>query len=77
MAQPKDRGTSRCIVCGGWLGFHPLRTKEGSICGKVDEKHANYLLDVPPDPDGLISGPQLERLREIGALVRSKPAPSR
>ena len=45
MAQPKDRGTSRCIVCGGWLGFHPLRTKEGSICGRVDEKHANFLLD--------------------------------
>ena len=44
-ARPRDRGTSRCIVCGGWLGFHPLRTKEGSICGKVDEKHATYLLD--------------------------------
>jgi alpha-L-fucosidase len=40
-------------------------------------RHANYLLDVPPDPDGLISGPQLQRLREIGALVRSGPAPSR
>jgi alpha-L-fucosidase len=32
---------------------------------------ANYLLDVPPDRDGLISGPQLQRLREIGALLRS------
>ena len=45
MAEPRDRGTSRCIVCGGRLGFHPLRTKEGSICGRVDGKHANYLLD--------------------------------
>ena len=45
MAEPRDRGTSRCIVCGGWLGFHPLRTKAGSICGRVDEKHATYLLD--------------------------------
>jgi alpha-L-fucosidase len=34
-------------------------------------RNANYLLDVPPDPDGLISGPQLQRLREVGALLRS------
>jgi alpha-L-fucosidase len=34
-------------------------------------RNANYLLDVPPDRDGLISGPQLQRLREIGALMRS------
>jgi alpha-L-fucosidase len=32
-------------------------------------RNANYLLDVPPDRDGLISGPQLARLQEIGALV--------
>ena len=38
------------------------------MCG---QRNANYLLDVPPDRDGLISGPQLERLREVGALVRS------
>ncbi len=34
-----------------------------------NERGANYLLDVPPDPDGLISGPQLQRLREVGALL--------
>ena len=34
-------------------------------------RHGNYLLNVPPDPRGLISGPQLERLREIGALLRA------
>jgi alpha-L-fucosidase len=34
-------------------------------------RNANYLLDVPPDRDGLISGPQLQRLREIGALLRA------
>jgi alpha-L-fucosidase len=34
-------------------------------------RNANYLLDVPPDPDGLISGPQLQRLREVGALLKS------
>ena len=33
-------------------------------------RNANYLLDVPPDKDGLISGPQLARLREVGALLR-------
>lgn len=34
-------------------------------------RDANYLLDVPPDKDGLISGPQLERLREVGRLLGS------
>lgn len=33
-------------------------------------RRANYLLNVPPDRDGLISGPQLERLREAGRLLR-------
>ena len=33
--------------------------------------HANYLLNVPPDRDGLISGDHLRRLREIAALLRS------
>jgi alpha-L-fucosidase len=32
-------------------------------------RHANYLLNVPPDRDGLISGPQLDRLREVGRLL--------
>ncbi len=32
-----------------------------------NQRNANYLLNVPPDRDGLISGPRLERLREIGA----------
>jgi alpha-L-fucosidase len=35
-------------------------------------RNANYLLNVPPDRDGLISGAQLERLREIGALLRAE-----
>jgi alpha-L-fucosidase len=38
---------------------------------ECNSRNANYLLDVPPDPEGLISGPQLRRLREVGALVRS------
>jgi alpha-L-fucosidase len=36
-----------------------------------NQRNTNYLLDVPPDTDGLISGPQLRRLQEIGALIRS------
>jgi alpha-L-fucosidase len=35
-------------------------------------RNANYLLDVPPDREGLISGPQLQRLRDVGALLRSE-----
>jgi alpha-L-fucosidase len=37
-------------------------------------RNANYLLDVPPDREGLISGPQLERLREVGTLLRQHQA---
>ena len=33
-----------------------------------NERGANYLLNVPPDRAGLISGPHLRRLREVGAL---------
>jgi alpha-L-fucosidase len=46
----------------------------GAIVARIracNNRNANYLLDVPPDRDGLISGPQLQRLREIGALLRS------
>ncbi len=39
------------------------------------ERNANYLLDVPPDRDGLISGPHLERLREVGALLAKRGTP--
>lgn len=34
-------------------------------------RRANYLLNVPPDRDGLISGPHLQRLREVSALARA------
>jgi alpha-L-fucosidase len=39
-----------------------------------NQRNANYLLDVPPDPEGLISGPQLQRLREVGSLLRAGEA---
>jgi alpha-L-fucosidase len=34
-------------------------------------RNGNYLLNVPPDRDGLISGVHLQRLREIGELWRA------
>ena len=37
-------------------------------------RHANYLLNVPPDRDGRIAGAHLQRLRELGALLRDAPA---
>ena len=36
-----------------------------------NQRRANYLLDVPPDRNGLISGPQLQRLKEVGELARA------
>jgi alpha-L-fucosidase len=57
--QPADLQTAEAVVAR-------LR-----LC---NSRNANYLLDVPPDPDGLISGAHLQRLREIGALLRSTGA---
>jgi alpha-L-fucosidase len=56
VTQPSDLQTAEAVVA---------RLKA------CNERHTNYLLDVPPAPDGLISGPQLQRLREVGALLRS------
>lgn len=55
-----------------------LRTAEevAARLRECNERNANYLLDVPPDRDGLISGPHLRRLQEIGALLRSDRAKS-
>ena len=36
-----------------------------------NERNANYLLNVPPDRDGLISGAHLERMQEIAALLNA------
>ena len=56
MQQPTDLQTAADVVA---------RLK---LC---NERNANYLLNVPPDRDGLISGAHLQRLREIGALLKS------
>jgi alpha-L-fucosidase len=39
-------------------------------------RRASYLLNVPPDRDGRISGPHLDRLRELAALLRKRATPS-
>jgi alpha-L-fucosidase len=36
-----------------------------------NSRNANYLLNVPPDSDGLISGARLERLKGIGELLKT------
>ncbi len=35
------------------------------------ERNANYLLNVPPDRNGLISGIHLERIQEVAALLNA------
>jgi hypothetical protein len=47
-----------------------LLTNYGLIDLLWIDQYANYLLNVPPDRDGLISGPHLQRRREIGSLLR-------
>lgn len=53
---------------------HELQSAEDIVDGlKISNKRsANYLLNVQPNRDGLISGPYLKRLREIGDLVKEK-----
>ena len=40
-----------------------------------NERNANYLLNVPPDRDGLISGIHLERMEELAQKVKAKALP--
>jgi alpha-L-fucosidase len=41
------------------------------IVQMLNARQANYLLNVPPDRDGLIPAAQVERLREVGRLLRN------
>ena len=43
-----------------------------SMIEQCNSRRANYLLNVQPDADGLLSGAHLERMREIGMLLRRK-----
>ena len=40
-----------------------------------NERNANYLLNVPPDRDGLISGIHLERMEELAQKAKTKALP--
>ena len=42
---------------------------------RCNKRNANYLLNIPPDRNGLISGPHLERLRELANLRNTHPGP--
>lgn len=42
--------------------------KLAEILSLCNERRANYLLNVPPDRSGLISGEHLKRLRELAAM---------
>ncbi len=42
-----------------------------------NSRHSNYLLNVPPDREGRISNPHLQRLQEIGDLLSRPAAPTK
>jgi alpha-L-fucosidase len=59
----------------GWF-WHPAAPEDVKpadalvkMLRMANERSANYILNVPPDRDGLISGARLERLREVGRLL--------
>ena len=39
---------------------------------QCNNRNANYLLNVPPDRNGLISGIHLERMKEVAALLNAR-----
>jgi alpha-L-fucosidase len=57
-----------------WRPFGPgdLKRADEVVCmlRLSNSRRANYLLNVPPDKHGLISGPHLERMQEIGRLLK-------
>lgn len=72
------------IQKNGWF-WHPNTTPEKlqsaaeivNLLQLCNSRRANYLLNVPPDRDGLISEPHLSRLHEIGKLRVSPPSPAK
>lgn len=59
-----------------WHAAGPQDVKPAADIVKMvrfaNQRGSNYLLNVPPDRDGLISGARLERLREVGRLLGGK-----
>jgi alpha-L-fucosidase len=62
------------VDCGNWFwqpGVDPhIRPAQDivAVLRKCNERHANYLLDIGPDRDGLIGEAFVRRLKEIGEL---------
>jgi alpha-L-fucosidase len=52
-----------------------LQTAEqmAAIYRQCRERNANYLLNVPPDRDGVIPAASVERLQQLGALIQPHP----
>ena len=60
----------------GWFWHGPPKPEDLKSAQAIVDKlkslnrqNCNYLLDVPPGPDGLLDPLYVERLREIGALL--------
>ncbi|MCH5597500.1 alpha-L-fucosidase [Niabella ginsengisoli] len=66
---------SDCIATTNWLWNNevPLKLQSAKTITErlnfCNERSTNYLLNVQPDREGLISGDYLKRLREVGKVV--------
>jgi alpha-L-fucosidase len=80
---PPEGNTIPAEVCdnisGGWFwnsADTPERTKSArqilDMLKLCNGRNANYLLNVPPDRNGLISGIHLERMKELATLVSAQ-----
>ncbi len=82
---PPETNTNPCEVCdtiqSDQRWFWRAATKPDDLVPAAElvrrlqacnDRHATYLLNVPPDRTGRISGPQLARLQEVARLIRGK-----
>ena len=67
------RDWETCMTMNGTWGYksndHNWKSRETLIRNLVDiaSKGGNYLLNVGPTSEGLIPGPSVERLQEVGS----------
>jgi len=80
---PPDGNTTPAEICDTiqrktwfWRESQPGELKSAEEVVRMlhfaNERHANYLLNVPPDRDGLISGAHLKHMHEIGQRLGVK-----
>lgn len=71
----KDRDWETCMTMNGTWGFksydHNWKSTETLLHNLIDiaSKGGNYLLNVGPTSEGLIPGPSVERLKEVGTWM--------